>query len=139
MVLAAFGTNVAEVVLERYAHVEERGMPINELERLADRFHLRAEICDIPLEQLEFHLQQGKLPIAFIDRRVFDLTPDQRKRHSIRDAIIHTVIPTRVTTRSVTFHDPLPPRIARRSIRLFRPAYMSLGGRCVLCASPDEK
>ena len=40
--------------------------------------------------------------------------------------IIHTVIPTQLTAKSVTFHDPRLPRITRRTIRLFRQAYDGL-------------
>jgi hypothetical protein len=82
-------------------------------------------------------LWRGKLPIAFIDRAVFDLAPQQRLTHSIHDAIIHTVIPVRVTTKSVTFHDPCTPSITRKTIRLFGPAYAVLGGRCVVCSKPE--
>jgi hypothetical protein len=77
------------------------------------------------------------LPIVYIDRAVFDLTPRQRAQHSLRDAIIHNVIPTRVTARSVTFHDPRLARIARKTTRLFRQAFSSLGGRCVVCSQPE--
>ncbi len=136
MVLAAFGTNVEERELESQAHLEVEGTLINELERLARQFHLRADMQDTTVEELQQILMQGKIPIAYIDRAVFELRPRQRARHSIRHAIIHTVIPTRVTANSVTFHDPRQPQITRKSIRLFRRAYMGLGGRCVVCARP---
>jgi hypothetical protein len=139
MVLAAFGTVVAEAAIEAYAQMQERGTIIDELERLARQFHLVAEIQDTSVEELREILARGKLPIAFIDRAVFDLTPQQRLTHSIQDAIIHTVIPVRVTPKSVTFHDPRPPRISRKTIRLFRRAYSSLGGRCVVCSKPEVK
>jgi len=138
MVLAAFGTIVEERELEALAHLQEEGTPIDELERLAREFHLKAEIQDTTAEELQRILLEGKLPIVYIDRAVFELRPRQRVRHSIRDAIIHTVIPTRVTARSVTFHDPLPPQVTRKTLRLFRQAYLSLGGRCVVCVKPDE-
>ena len=138
MVLAAFETTVEEHVLESRAHLEEEGTLIDELERLAREFHLRAEIQDTTVEELQRILSEGKFPIAFIDRAVFDLRPRLRAQHSIRDAIIHTVIPTRVTANSVTFHDPRLPQVTRKTIRLFRQAYMGLGGRCVVCAKPVE-
>jgi hypothetical protein len=137
MVLAAFGTTVEERVLESRARMEAEGILIDELERLAQQHGLVAEIQDTTVEELRQILAGGKLPIAFIDRAVFELLPRQRAHHSIRDAIIHNVIPARVTAKSVTFHDPRLPRITRRSIRLFRQAYMSLGGRCVVCARPQ--
>jgi hypothetical protein len=139
MVLAAFGAEVAEATIESHAQLQERGTFIDELERLARRFQLVAEIQDTTVEELRTILAEGKLPIAFIDRAVFDLTPRQRLTHSIHDAIIHTVIPVRVTAKSVTFHDPRPPRITRKTIRLFRHAYSGLGGRCVVCSKPEGK
>jgi hypothetical protein len=134
MVLAAFGVEVAEATLEAQVQMQERGTVIDELERLAKHFHVVAEIQDPTVEELREILAEGKLPIAFIDRAVFDLTALQRRTHSIRDAIIHTVIPVRVTAKSITFHDPRPPRITRKTIRLFRRAYTGPGQtlRCLL-------
>ena len=137
MVLAAYGIPVQESELEAQARMEPNGTPIGELERLARQFGLVAEIQDTTVEELREILTKGKLPIAFIDRAVFDLSPQQRLAHSIHDAIIHTVIPVYVTAKSVTFHDPRPPRITRKTIRLFRRAYSGLGGRCVVCSKPD--
>jgi ABC-type bacteriocin/lantibiotic exporter with double-glycine peptidase domain len=134
MVLAAFGTKVEEHELENRARLEEKGTLIDELNRLAREFHLKAEIQDTTVEELERILNEGKFPIAYIDRAVFELHPRQRADHSIRDAIIHTVIPSRVTSKSVTFYDPRPPEITRKTNRLFRQAYLALGGRCVVCA-----
>ena len=134
MVLAAFGTQVEEGVIEAEARMEERGTAIDEVQRLARHFGLVADIQEKTVEQIQTLLAEGKLALACIDRSVFDLTPRQRARHSIHDARIHMVVPSRVTAASVTFHDPLPPRITRKSIHLFRLAYESLGNSCVLCA-----
>jgi ABC-type bacteriocin/lantibiotic exporter with double-glycine peptidase domain len=134
MVLGAFGTEVTEATIEAQARMERRGILINELERLARHFHLVAGIQDTTVEELQKILADGKLPIAFIDRVVFDLTPEGRRTHSIRDAIIHTVIPTQVTAKSVTYHDPRQGQVTRKTIRLFHRAYMGLGGRCVVCS-----
>lgn len=138
MVLAAFGSEVAESALEAQARMQERGTTIDELERLARQFQLAAEIHDTTVEELRELLAVGRLPICFIDRAVFDLTPRQRRTHSIHDAIIHTVIPVRVTAKSVTFHDPRRPSVTRKTIRLFRRAYGGLGGRSVVCWKPEE-
>jgi hypothetical protein len=135
MVLAAFGTNVEESTLEGAGRLEPGGTEIGELERLARQFGLVATIQEATVEQLRQVLTEGKLPIAYIDRAVFDLPPTQRAKHSLRNARIHTVIPTRITAAALTFHDPLPPRITRKSIRLFRWAYEHLGSRCVVCSA----
>ena len=114
--------------------MEEKGTLIDELERLARYFHLVAQIQEIPLQEMPGLLASGKFAIAYIDRAIFDLTPEQRTKHSLRNAKIHTVIPIRVTGKSVIFHDPMPPRIARKSVRLFGRAYSRLGGLSVVCA-----
>jgi len=136
MVLAACGTDVEESTLEGEAHLEPAGTEIGELERLVRQFGLSADIQEVPIEHLEQLFAEGKLAIAYIDRAVFDLTPAQRTKHTLRSAKMHVVVPTRVTAASVTFHDPLQPRITRKSIRLFRAVYEHLGSRCVVCSRP---
>jgi hypothetical protein len=78
MVLAANGIHVEERVLESQAHMEEGGTPIDELERLARRYGLAAEIQYTTLSDLRRLLAEDRLPIAYIDRAIFDLTPRQR-------------------------------------------------------------
>jgi ABC-type bacteriocin/lantibiotic exporter with double-glycine peptidase domain len=134
MVLAAFGSHVAERDLEVEAIMEEDGTRIDELQRLATQHSLAAEIREVPIADLRSALAEGKLPIAYIDRAVFQLTPQQRLQHRLHEAKIHCVIPTHVTDAYVTFHDPLPPRVTRRSIALFRQAYERLGSYAVLCS-----
>ena len=75
MVLAAFGVEIAEAAIEAEAQMQERGTLIDEVERLARHFHLVAEIQDTTVEELREILAGGKLPIAFLDRAVFELTP----------------------------------------------------------------
>ena len=138
MVLASFGTDVEEGTLEHQAHVVTDGTEIAELERLARQFGLVADIQEATMEQLRHLLAEGRLPIVYIDRAIFELRPRQRAQHSIRDAIIHTVIPTQITAEFVTYHDPRQPRVTRRTIGLFRRAYEGLGGHCVVCSKLEE-
>ena len=114
--------------------MEEAGTPIEELERLAGQHGLGAEIQETTVEELRRILAQGRLPIAYLDRAVFDLNPRQRARHSLRQVKIHAVVPTHVTEAFVTFHDPLPLRVARRSAGLFRQVGSLLGSYCVVCS-----
>ena len=137
MVLAAFGTQVEESVLESHARMEDNGVMIEEVQRLARQWRLMAEIQETSIADLRRLLREGKLPITFIDRKVFDLSPSQRARHSIHDAIIHTVIPTQITAGTVKFHDPRPPaQIMRKPLRLFERAHQGLGGYSVVCSKP---
>jgi hypothetical protein len=138
MVLAGYGTDVEESALANQAHLEEDGIEIGELERLARQFGLAAAIQEATVEQLRQFLAEGKLAMTFIDRAIFDLTPRQRAQHSLRAAKMHVVVPTRITSGAVTYHDPRPPaRIVRKSIRLFQSAYDRLGTCCVVCSKPE--
>src|SRR5262249_14517244 len=138
MVLAAYGMHVPESELAAQAGMDVKGTPIGELERLARQYGLGARIQDTTVESLRHILAEGSLPISFIDPAVFHSPRRQRARHSIRNAIIHNVIPVGVTAQSVTLHDPRQPRITRKSIRLFRIAYEHLGGRSVVCSKRGE-
>jgi hypothetical protein len=64
MVLAAFGSPIAESTLETEAHMEADGTPIEELERLAGQHGLEVEIQEVTVEELRRMLAQGRLPIA---------------------------------------------------------------------------
>jgi hypothetical protein len=64
MVLAAFGTHVSESELKAQARMVPRGTPIEELERLARRYGLVADIQQTTVEQLRLVLATGKLPVA---------------------------------------------------------------------------
>ena len=89
------------------------------------------------MEHLSPLFAEGKLVMIYLDRAVFDLKPDQRRHHTLRNAKIHVVVATRVGSRSVTYNDPLSGRSVRRSIRLFRSAFERLGNRCVVCSKVD--
>jgi hypothetical protein len=75
MVLAAYGRHVQESELEAQARMEPKGTRIDELERLARQYRLVAEVRDTTVEELKGVLGEGKLPIVYIDRAVFELTP----------------------------------------------------------------
>jgi ABC-type bacteriocin/lantibiotic exporter with double-glycine peptidase domain len=139
MVLAAFGFHVSESDLEAEATMEEGGTSIQELERLARQFGLVADIREATVEQLRQILAQGQLPIVFLDRAVFDLTPRQRATHLPFHAKVHAVVPIRVTDASIIFHDPLPPCVTRRSIRSFREAHQLFDNACVVCSNRNGK
>lgn len=136
MALAGFGKFIDEGTLESEAQMEEKGTPIDEVERLAKLHNLVAEIRDTTVDELRRILVKDKLAIAFIDRAIFELTPQQRATHSIRNAKMHCVIPTRITEASIMYHDPLRPHVVRRSIRLFERAHQGIGGYSVVCSKP---
>ena len=108
------------------------------LERLARLYHLVAEIQETTIDDLRRLLREGKLPISYIDRAVFEITPSQRVEHSIRHAKIHTVIPTSLTTRYIRLLDPLASHIIRRSVRLFQQGHELLGNLSLVCSKAGE-
>jgi ABC-type bacteriocin/lantibiotic exporter with double-glycine peptidase domain len=65
MVLAVHGIDVAERVLESEARSEDGGTHIVELERVAQRFGLVAQIQRVTADQLRAILAERKLPIAY--------------------------------------------------------------------------
>ena len=138
MVLAAYGQQVSESELQAQARMEQRGVHIAELERLARLYNLVAEIQETTIDDLRRLLQEGKLPIAYIDRAVFEMKPSERVAHSIRHAKIHTVIPTGVTARYVRLLDPLESHFVRRSIRRLQEGHEPLGSLCVVCSQAGE-
>ncbi len=52
MALAAFGTQVSKRTIQAEAKMEEEGTRIDELERLAGKFQLEAEIRETTVEEL---------------------------------------------------------------------------------------
>jgi len=138
MVLAARGIDVEESTIEAEARLEEGGTPIEELERLAQLFGLRAHIQYAGLEQLRAALADGHLLIVYLNRTVFELVSLQRMRRAFTDLKLHAVIPTHVSEHFVTFHDPLPPRIMRRSLRRFDRAQWFLRHATLVCESPEK-
>lgn len=128
MVLAANGTFVEEHDLELQAATQAGGTHIQDLERLARRFGLLAQIEQVTPTQLRAIVEKGRLAITYVNRAFFDLPSLRHTRSAFTHPKVHAVIPIRVSEHYVTFHDPLdPPRIARRSILRFDRAHGFLG------------
>src|SRR5438876_8422278 len=73
MVLAAYGIAVDESTLVSQAKMEPGGTAIDEVERLARSFGLRAVIQDPTTDEIGALLASGQLAIVYLNRRVFDL------------------------------------------------------------------
>jgi ABC-type bacteriocin/lantibiotic exporter with double-glycine peptidase domain len=134
MVLAAHGTYLEESTIEAEARMVPGGTPIEELERLARHFGLVAEIQQTTIDQLRAILAERKLAIVYLNRKVFELSSLERLGPAFTDPNLHTVVPTRVSDRFVTFHDPLPPRSTRRSIARFDRAQWFLQHAALVCS-----
>ena len=106
MLLAQHGIHVNEEEVVREATFEGFGIYIEELVRLAEHYGLRAEIQELDLTAIAELLAHGTYPIVYLDRTLLD-----------REFAIHTVIPIRITRRTVSFLDPLhgERRVPRRT------------------------
>jgi ABC-type bacteriocin/lantibiotic exporter with double-glycine peptidase domain len=133
IVLAAFGVVVDEATLVRQAVMEPGGTAITEVARLAMSYGLEASVQVVEMEQLRSLMADGYLAIVYLNRRIFDLRNVRNIRRALREALIHCVVPTRITNASVLFHDPLHLQPQRRSRRRFAAAQAFLGNTCVIC------
>jgi hypothetical protein len=139
MVLSARGTYLEESAIEAEARMAPGGTPIEELERLARHFRLIAHVEEATIDRLRAVLAEGNLPIVYLNRTVFELPSLRRLRPALINPKLHSVIPTSISGRFVTFHDPLPPRIARRSIQRFDRAQSFLHYAALVCEQLEKK
>ena len=95
MILAHHGTEVTEAELVRATEMEEGGVDIEELARVAGRHGLRAEVRELPEDALTPLLAQERWAIVYLNRFPLD-----------RQFAIHAVIPIRMTRHYVTILDP---------------------------------
>ena len=101
MALAAHGTSVEESAIAAEARLEPGGTPIEELERLARHFGLVAHIQQTTVDQPRAILGEGRLPIVYLNRTVFELPSLRRLRSAFADPKLHAVIPPRISGRFV--------------------------------------
>ncbi len=121
MLLAQRGMHVTEEEVVREATFEGYGIYIEELVRLAEHFGVHAEIQELDLTAIGKLLAHETYAIVYVDRTPLD-----------GEFAIHTVIPIRITQRTVTFLDPLrgERRVPRR---LFEDAHRRLAFAAVIC------
>ena len=95
MILAHHGTEVSETQMRLVTRMEEGGVDIEELARLARRYGVRAEIRQLPERELPALFAAGRWAIVYLNRFSID-----------RQFAIHAVIPIRLTRQYVTVLDP---------------------------------
>jgi ABC-type bacteriocin/lantibiotic exporter with double-glycine peptidase domain len=95
MLLAYHGTETTEDELIRAANMEEGGLEIEELARLARNYGLQVDISELSLDDLADLVAHLRFPIVYLNRFPMD-----------RQFAIHAVIPIRITRHFVTFLDP---------------------------------
>jgi ATP-binding cassette subfamily B protein RaxB len=121
MLLAHYGTAATEAELILATAMEEGGVDIEELARVAQRCGLRAEVRELSLDALVELVAQERFAIVYLNRFPMDA-----------QFAIHAVIPIRFTRHYVTFLDP---RVGERRVsqRKFEAArrYLSFCG--VVC------
>jgi hypothetical protein len=132
MVLAGRGTMVTERELMLRIPMEEGGVEIQELERLARTLGLIATAREATARQIREHLREGSDVIAYINRSVFDLSGLTDLTPALRSRRIHAVVPIHATARQITFHDPLWPAVVTKTIRRFEEAQRHLRSACLV-------
>jgi ABC-type bacteriocin/lantibiotic exporter with double-glycine peptidase domain len=138
MVLAHSGDDVPEAVLEEHAHKQVGGIAIEDVRDLAIRHGLKAELRQLDTVAIEGWLARGIYPIVYLNRAYFDQKQFLPRSVARRVAIIHAVIPVRVTARFIIFNDPLPGAPRRVSRLRFEAAQDDVNHWCVVCR-PSRK
>ena len=115
--------------------MEEGGTDIEELARLAQSFGLVAAVQEATVEQIRDLLRADRDIIAYLNRSVFDLPRLTDLTPALGSRRIHTVVPTRVTARQVTFHDPRLPAVVHKTIRRFEAAQRHLWLVCLVLSA----
>lgn len=133
MILAKHGREIAEVALEEQANKQAGGMDIEELRNLAKRHALQAEIARLDLVAIAELISQNIFPIVYLNRVHIDKKFPVDRRIALRTAIIHAVVPIRLSSLFVTFNDPFTGTSRRVSRRKFEAACTDLGQWCVVC------
>ena len=107
MILGYHGIQMSEAELLRVTDMEEGGVDIEELARVARRFGLRAEIRSLSEDALAELVARQRWAIVFLNRFPLD-----------RQFAIHAVIPVRMTRHYVTVLDPRKGecRVSRRKL-----------------------
>jgi ABC-type bacteriocin/lantibiotic exporter with double-glycine peptidase domain len=121
MILAYHGTAISEAELVRESAMEEGGLDIEELARVAGRHGLRTEIRVLPEAALGPLIAQNSWTIVYLNRFPLD-----------RQFAIHAVIPIRITGHYVTILDPRKGqrRLSRRKLDQARRYLDRLGVVC---------
>jgi ABC-type bacteriocin/lantibiotic exporter with double-glycine peptidase domain len=136
MLLAYHGRMITEQELVQAATMEHGGMDIEELERLAIRFALRADIRKLGLLEIAALLARRIFPIVYLNRVHLDRRFPLSRRIALRLFLPHAVLPVRVSRHFVIFHDPLSLKPRRVSRHKFETAQSDLGNWCVVCSQP---
>jgi len=132
MVLAAKGTTLTEGKLRQSARMEEGGIDIEELARLAQTLGLHTVVQRAPAGQIRELLRTDNHVIAYINRSVFDLTTLDDLSPALRRLQVHAVVPVHVTASHVAFHDPRLPAAARKTVQRFEAAQRHMGSACLV-------
>jgi len=135
MLLAHYGTDVAEETLEAEAAKQPGGVFIEELAQLARQHGLAAEIKALTLDQIAEQVAAEVFPIVYLNRVHLDRKFPVARTLALRRCIVHAVVLVSLSRGFVTFNDPMRPRRRRVSKRKFKAAQRDLSFWCVVCQS----
>jgi ABC-type bacteriocin/lantibiotic exporter with double-glycine peptidase domain len=127
MILAYHGIETSEAGLALAAKMEEGGVDIEELSRVARRFGLRAEVRELKEDALFDLIAKQQWAILYFNRFPLD-----------KQFAIHSVIPIRMTRHYIRVLDPRKGEI-RVSRRKFDEARRYLGWFGVVCDYSEKE
>ncbi len=136
MLLAYYGRTITEPELVQAAAMEHGGLDIEELERLAVQFGLRADIRELGVPGIAALLARRIFPIVYLNRVHLDRRFPLSRQIALRLFLPHAVVPVGVSAHFVTFHDPLSSKPRRISKHKFEAAQRDLRNWCVVCSQP---
>jgi ABC-type bacteriocin/lantibiotic exporter with double-glycine peptidase domain len=135
MILAQHGTHIPEATLAQRANKPQGGVDIEDLRDLAASSGLAAVISRLDIVAIADLLAHDVFPIVYLNRAHFDRKRCLPRSAALRTAIVHAVVPIRVSPHFITVHDPLPGMQRRVSRRTFEAAQSDLGYWCIVCSS----
>jgi ABC-type bacteriocin/lantibiotic exporter with double-glycine peptidase domain len=133
MVLAQHGIEVPERLLADQADKQTGGVDIEDLPPLARKHGLRAELVQLDFKTLTAWIAQRIYPIVYLNRVYFGKNVPLSRKVALSSAIVHAVVPVRLSAHFVTFHDPLKGERRRVSRKRFEAAQRDLRFWCIVC------
>jgi ABC-type bacteriocin/lantibiotic exporter with double-glycine peptidase domain len=132
MILAQHGIDIPESTLAEQADKQVGGVDIEKLPALARMYGLRAEIVQLDIEAIAEWINQDVFPIVYLNRVYFEKKGLLERKSALGSAIVHAVIPIRLSAHFVTLRDPRHGKRRRVSKKRFKAVQRDLRHWCVV-------
>jgi ABC-type bacteriocin/lantibiotic exporter with double-glycine peptidase domain len=133
MILAHSGQDIPESELANSARKQVGGVNIEDLATVAREYGLQSEILQLDIDSIARWIAQDVYPIVYLNRAYFAKSARISRVAALKSAIVHAVIPIRISRHFVVFHDPRQRDKHRVSKRMFDAAQRDLQYWCVVC------